>query len=166
MKRSTIIGLVIGTAAISLIGIYLWKKKNAPPADDAPPAEKPTSDTAAPKASSAPSSAPASKPAAKAAAKPSAAPKPPISGIAGVNVAKVLLNTDPKQLAGQKIYAAYDGMAVYNTVNKLYTKTKKGQLLGTFAYPQTSKTGGYDVYIKTRDTKNPYVWAKDSFLTF
>ncbi len=162
-NKKIIIGLIIATGALTAGGLFLYSRRKSSDTESTEVIEEVKT---TPSSSAKPSSKPAAKAASKPAAKPAAAPKQTSSALTGKNVASVLLKSTAKELAGLKVYAAYDGSAVYNTVNNLYTKTKKGQLLGTFSHTKTAKTGGYDVYLKTTSSKDPFVWAKDSFLTF
>lgn len=69
------------------------------------------------------------------------------------------------KLVGKPVYSTGVWTA-FNTKGKIYTKTKKGQLLGTFAYSKVKLSGGKNVYIKTTDTQNPYIYMGDTLLTF
>lgn len=88
--------------------------------------------------------------------------------VVGKKVSDALLKNDPKNLFGKKVYANYDNTVLYTTTGKLYTKAKKGQLLGTFSHVTPMKSGKKAVTIVSNlnDPKNKFIIAEDGFLTF
>lgn len=87
--------------------------------------------------------------------------QPAITG----SVATAVNKYADSKLVGKPVYAT-GNWTVFNTAGKVYTKTTKGQLLGTFAYSKIKLSGGKNIYIKTTDSQNPYVYIGDTLVTF
>ncbi len=79
-------------------------------------------------------------------------------------VSDLVLKHGDTPLYGKKVYSNYNNTNVYNTVNKLYTIAKAGQYLGTYAYSKNITLGGKNIFIKTTDPANPYVYVRADFL--
>ncbi len=94
-------------------------------------------------------------------------PTPPVNVVPGITgrVSLAVAKYPDSKLVGKPVYAT-GAWTAFNTAGKVYTKTTAGQLLGTFAYSKIKLSGGKNVYIKTTDSANPYIYMGDTLLTF